>query len=123
MTSEKVTRPTPRKSGTFGDLVQRTFPSPRDRADLTARVERVHAIADLLAALEKSRLGTDVPKAELARRMGTKPSVVSRLLTRGGNPTIGTILEILQKLDLRVTVTIEPRHSSEKVLRVRRLAA
>ncbi|MEK7423669.1 MAG: helix-turn-helix domain-containing protein [Actinomycetota bacterium] len=112
-------RPPRRRGISFGDYVREAFPTERDKAEFRAQVERVHAIADLLDAIEQARAAAKMPKADLARRMETQASVVSRLLTSGGNPTVDTLLQILQQLGLHATLTIEPRRRRTRVLSVR----
>lgn len=47
-------------------------------------VGKLVAFAELLIALDEIRAGSQISKAELARRIGVKPSVVSRLLDGKG---------------------------------------
>jgi len=62
----------------------------------------------LLAALDAARTRQNVTKSELARRTGTQLPAVSRLFRRSvpANPRLGTLLEVIDALDLRVNVEI-----------------
>jgi len=64
-----------------------------------SRVE-IAATDALIRALEGARAARGLSKAELARRISARPEVVRRLLTDlGGNPTMGTVLEVATALD------------------------
>ena len=89
-------------------------PATRDRYERTRR--SVAAIRHLLRLVEAERERAGLTKAELAQRMGTSPAVVRRLLTSdSANPTLRTILDLFDALDLEFA--LQPRRASapEKV--------
>ncbi len=63
-----------------------------------ARVE-IDAIDGLIRALDQARERSSLTKADLARRIHSKPEIVRRLLTdAGGNPTMSTVLKVASAL-------------------------
>lgn len=65
-------------------------------AEARAGIDSVDAFMRSLEALRES---AEVSKAELARRTGTRPEAVRRLLTtKSPNPTLATILSIARSL-------------------------
>lgn len=70
----------PRESVAFAELLAETFPTAEERAAHEREVAKLVAFAELLIALDEVREGSQLSKAELARRIGVKPSVISRLL-------------------------------------------
>ena len=59
--------------------------------------------------VDDERAQAGLTKAELARRVGANPATMRRLLSSGQhNPTLRTVLEICDALDLEVTIA--PKH-------------
>lgn len=115
-----VKRPKAQDAVSFGEYTDRLFSTPSAKAELTAEVERIHAIADVLATLDGVREGAGVSKANLGRRLKTPASVVSRLFKgEGSNPTLDRVLEISQAMGLRATIRFERRRKDQKLLKVR----
>ena len=115
-----VRRPKAQSAISFGEYTDQLFSTPSAKAELTAEVERIHAIADLLATLDGVREEAGVSKAHLGRRLGTPASVVSRLFKgETSNPTFERVLEISQAMGLRATLRFERRRKDEKLLEVR----
>ncbi|MBC8264795.1 MAG: helix-turn-helix domain-containing protein [Anaerolineales bacterium] len=54
------------------------------------------------------RLERGLTQAQLAERMGTKQSAVSRLENIGINPTIGYLRQVAEALDARLEITLKP---------------
>lgn len=66
---------------------------------------RIDAIDELVRTLDAARATQDIPKAELARRMGVPPEVIRRLFsTERPNPTMKTIVAAAEALGLKVKV-------------------
>lgn len=71
---------------------------------------RITSMAAVLSALEEAREKRDLSKAEVARRMGRKPEAVSRLLRgAGANPTLATLVELADALEIEINLTITER--------------
>jgi DNA-binding Xre family transcriptional regulator len=87
----------------IGDIIQ----SDEERAAFERDVAKIVAHAELLNAFDDIRAGEEISKAELARRIGVKPSVVSKLLNgKGRNVQLDTIVDLADGLDLYVEVKI-----------------
>jgi transcriptional regulator with XRE-family HTH domain len=64
--------------------------------------------------LEDIREAKQTTKAEVARRLGVKRPVVSRLLTGKGTVPLGTIADVAEALDVYIDVRIKPQPRSGK---------
>src|ERR1041385_5546814 len=59
----------------------------------------IDAVDTLIRALDRTRAGVGLSKADLARRIDAKPEIVRRLLTdASGNPTMSTVLKVASAL-------------------------
>lgn len=108
----------------FQQYLAEKVPTPEARAEFAAARRRVRAIADLLEALDAWRHERGLSKAEVARRMATHATAVSRLFNEeDSNPTFATFVDLLEALNLRATVTFTPREDdgadNPRVLEVR----
>lgn len=64
----------------------------------TARAE-IDTLDSLIRTLDEVRVTENVSKAELARRIGSKPEIIRRLFTADkANPTVETVLKIATAL-------------------------
>ena len=111
-------------SAAFAALLTETFPTADERASHEREVAKLVAFAELLIALDEIRAGNQISKAELARRVGVKPSVVSRLLDgKGRNVQLDTVADVADALDvyIEMRVRLQPkgkraRHAPIEVL-------
>lgn len=61
-----------------------------------------------IRALDDARVDAEVSKAELARRVSSKPEAVRRLLTASSaNPTLRTVVSLAAALGLRLELVPE----------------
>ncbi len=77
------------------------------------RTERsVRRSPQLLMQIDAARERAGLSKADLARRIGTNPSVIRRLFSSGyGNPTLQTVLDVLATVGVvAVAGAAEGRH-------------
>ena len=73
------------------------------------------AFAELLIALDKVRAGSKISKAELARRVGVKPSVISRLLDgKGRNVQLDTVADVADALDVYIEMRVRPQPKGKR---------
>ncbi|HEX7672431.1 MAG TPA: helix-turn-helix domain-containing protein [Polyangiaceae bacterium] len=73
-----------------------------ERAYLEARDE-ITIVDEFVRALDRARIDLGMSKAELARRIGSKPEIVRRLLTsERANPTLKTVVMLAGALGLRL---------------------
>ena len=99
-----------KESAPFAELLAETFPTLNGRAAHERDVAKLVAFAELLIALDKVRAGSQLSKAELARRIGVKPSVVSRLLGgKGRNVQLNTIADVADALDVYIEMRVRPQ--------------
>ena len=85
-------------------------PAARERYERTRR--STAATRQVLQLIDAERGRAGLTKAELARRVGTNPAGMRRLLSSdASNPTLRTMLEILDTLGLQFIVQPKTRES------------
>ncbi len=103
------------ESAVFADLVGSTFTTEEERTRFQSEVERLVAYAELLNAFDEARAQADLSKAELARRIGVKPSVISRLLNgQAKNVELDTIAKLAGALDVYVEVKVRKQPKAKQ---------
>lgn len=96
-----------KESAPFAELLAETFPTAEERASYEREVAKLVAFAELLIALDEIRAGSNLSKAELARRVGVKPSVISRLLDgTGHNVQLDTVADVADALDVYIEMRV-----------------
>ena len=99
----------------FERILDREFGGPEGRADLEARVRTIRAAAELTAALAALREAQALPKTRLAELLGRHPSAISRLLrSRTANPSVRSLLEIVEALGVYLKVEVIPQPKEQK---------
>jgi DNA-binding Xre family transcriptional regulator len=114
------------ESAVFAKLLAKTFTTDEERASYEREVAKLVAFAELLNIFNEVRAGHRLSKAALARRIGVKPSVVSRLLDgKGRNVQLDTVADVADALDVYVEMRVRPqpkrkrdRHAPIEVLAV-----
>jgi ribosome-binding protein aMBF1 (putative translation factor) len=87
-----------------------TLASPERKARYERTKHQVLTTRHILQRIDAERERRGMTKADLAQRIGTTPSVVRRLFaTETSNPTLGTVLAMLDALELGVQVRRSPR--------------
>jgi DNA-binding phage protein len=72
---------------------------PAFAAEYRAARAEIDAIDKLIRALDAARVIRGLSKADLARKIGSQPEMVRRLLTAArGNPTMDTVLKVASAL-------------------------
>jgi DNA-binding Xre family transcriptional regulator len=67
------------------------------------------------AHVDEVRAGSNISKAELARRVGVKPSVISRLLDgKGRNVQLDTVADVADALDVYIEMRVRPQPKSKR---------
>ena len=61
---------------------------------------------DLIQIIIKKRIGQGLTQKELARKMGTKQSSISRFESGNYNPTIDFLKKIATALDVQLKITV-----------------
>jgi len=103
------------QSAVFADFLSKTCTTAEKRASFERDLAKLVASAKLLKQLEDIREAKQMTKAEVARRLGVKRPVVSRLLAgKGTVPNLGTIADVAEVLDVYVDVRIKPQPRNGK---------
>ena len=83
----------------------RTLETPERRARYERTMRQVIATRRILQQIDEERERRGMTKTDLAHRIGATPSVVRRLFSsETSNPTLGTVVAMLDALDLGVQV-------------------
>ncbi len=103
------------QSAVFADFLSKTYTTEAERTSFDRDLAKLVASAKLLKQLEDIREAKQMTKAEVARRLGVKRPVVSRLLAgKGTVPNLGTIADVAEALDVYVDVRIKPQPRNGK---------
>jgi DNA-binding Xre family transcriptional regulator len=103
------------ESAGFAELLAKTFTTDEERAAHEREVAKLVAFAELLNIFDDVREGSQISKAELARRIGVKPSVVSRLLDgKGHNVQLNTVADVADALDVYIEMRVRPQPKSKQ---------
>jgi ribosome-binding protein aMBF1 (putative translation factor) len=87
-----------------------TLASPVRKARYDRTKHQVLITRQILQQIDAERERRGMTKADLAERIGATPSVVRRLFSsESSNPTLGTVLAMLDALDLGMQVRRAPR--------------
>jgi DNA-binding Xre family transcriptional regulator len=98
------------ESAVFADLLAKTFTTDEERAFHEREVAKLVAFAELLNIFDEVRAGSRLSKAELVRRIGVRPSVVSRLLDgKGRNVQLDTVADVADALDVYIEMRVRPQ--------------
>ncbi len=101
-----------RKRSAFDGFVREQLKSPSFAAEYKRAGAEIRAIDDFIREVEAARLELGMTKADLARKVSTTPEAMRRLLTSGdANPTLHTVLHVLEAVGLRFTLT--PKRSEQ----------
>ena len=60
----------------------------------------------LIRCMIEKRAKCEITQAELARKMGTKQSAISRFEAGGTNPTIGFLYKLADVLDVKLKISV-----------------
>jgi ribosome-binding protein aMBF1 (putative translation factor) len=73
---------------------------------------RIDEVDQIVRTIDEQRIALGLTKAELARRIGTRPEAVRRLLSaRHANPTLSTVVALAHELDLDILAVPAGRQS------------
>jgi ribosome-binding protein aMBF1 (putative translation factor) len=94
----------------FDNHLDEQLADPVFREHYERRLANLQGFLELLRAIDRAREARDLSKKAVADRMGRHPSAVSRLLSGDGpNPTLETIAELAEAVDLQITIHVKPR--------------
>ena len=89
---------------------ERKLVDPQVREQYQRTRRSVSSIRQVLQVVDAERQRAGLTKAELAQRIGTSPAAIRRLFTsESANPTLRTVVDLLDALDLEVALRPKPR--------------
>ena len=93
------------QSGRWHEIRARMLEDPEARHRYNQTRHSVATTRQLLQIIDAECDKAGLTKADLARRVGTSPAAVRRLLSSGdGSPALQTMLQIFETLGLQVTL-------------------
>lgn len=102
-------------STAFANVLGEALQTAEARTAYERDVRKLLAFAELLSAIDEVRARQHVSKAELARRVDVRPSVISRLLNgEGKNVQLATIADVLDALDVFLEVRVRAQPEGEE---------
>lgn len=103
------------QSAVFADFLSKTYTTDEERTSFERDLAKLIAAAKLLKQLEDIREAKQMTKAEIARRLGVRRPVVSRLLAgKSTVPNLGTIADVAEALDVYIDLRIKPQPRNGK---------
>jgi len=100
--------PRKRKTG-FDRYFDERMRDPDFAAEYRDARSAIDSTDALIRALESARAGEGASKADIARRMGTKPEAIRRLFTRAkANPTMNTVIRLAAALGYGLELVKRP---------------
>jgi DNA-binding phage protein len=102
----------------FEELLAREFPTARERREFTAEVRAELATLQALSKLDEKRRKSGLPKAAIAKKMGTPPPVVTRFFKSGANPTLQTFARTLSAMGLQAEIRYKKARPDDLAIRV-----
>src|SRR5579859_19382 len=105
------------RGSTWEKYLSKRHPAGQAREAFDHEVRAITAAARLIASIEELRTSMNMSKSEVARRLGKQLSAISRSLkSEDSNPTVVTLLEMLDAMGVKVEVTVGPRMSRREPL-------
>ena len=113
-----MTDSTPAGTSTrWQQIKARRIATPEAQARYDQQRRFLAFVQRLAVAIDERRQHQQMTKAELARRAGAHPAAVRRLLTaNAANPTLKTMFELLEALDLELQIQPTARPLEAKVI-------
>lgn len=87
---------------TFTELKAEMLKDP----DFKKGYDELAPIFDLIVIIMQRRATQGLTQAELAKRMGTKQSAISRFESGNYNPTLGFLQKLADALDVKLRITV-----------------
>ncbi len=87
----------------FEDFLERQLRDPEFRKEY----ERLQPEFEIISAIIRHRIDTGMTQKELAKKVGTKQSAISRLESGNANPSIGFLSKIAEALGTRLQLSFK----------------
>jgi DNA-binding phage protein len=105
------------RASAWEKYLSKRHPAGKARESFDHEVRAITAAAQLIASVEELRTSMNVSKSDVARRLGKQLSAISRSLTSDdSNPTVVTLLEMLDAMGVTIDITVGPRKSAREPL-------
>jgi DNA-binding phage protein len=99
----------------FDNYLDQQLADPEFKVGFERKLATLQSFVKLMKAMDRARESRNLSKREVAERMGRQPSAVSRLLCgKGPNPTLETIADLADALDLTVSIEVKRRPRGQK---------
>ncbi len=85
----------------FKDHLREALKDPK----LKAEYDKLRPEFDLIEAVIAKRIEKNLTQKELARRLGTKQSAISRLESGNGNPSVGFLRKVADALGVGLHIS------------------
>ena len=89
-----------RKYREFDDFFKESMKNPKIKAEY----DRLQPEYEVIHALIRARIEKDLTQAKLAKKMGTKQSVISRLERGNANPSLAFLQKLAKALDSHLEI-------------------
>ena len=100
-------------TGRWAQLRERVLDTPESQERYERKKRAIVQTREILMAIDAARRRLGLSKAELARRIGSDPSVVRRLFSsKASNPTLRVILDLASALNLDLELRPTPTGST-----------
>jgi DNA-binding phage protein len=99
-------------------LRSRALATPEGQRHYNEGYQRTASYQQTMALVNDLRRKLGISQSELARRMERAQPTVARLLSRGRNPTLASLEEVLRALGVHGRLVIEPGTTNECALTV-----
>lgn len=105
----------PRKKTAFDRYFEKRMKAPDFASSYTQARAVIDSTDALIRILDQARLLVGISKADLARQIEARPEIVRRLFTaKGSNPTLATILKLVDALGFHLELVPNRRSSGDR---------
>ena len=104
----------------FDEFLEQQLQDKKFAAQYRSARAEIDAVDKLIIALDSARVLRGISKAELARKIQTRPELIRRLLTaKNSNPTMETVLKLATALGyhLELIPNVPPRAGKRSATR------
>ena len=88
----------------FSDFKKKMMKNPKFRREY----EKLQPEMAVIRAMIEARIKKNITQKKLAARLKTKQSVISRLETGRGNPTVSFLQKLAEALNTRLEINFKP---------------
>lgn len=89
----------------FNDFLKESLKNPKIKAEY----DRLQPEFEVIRAILRARVEKGLTQNKLAEKMGTKQSVISRVESGNGNPSLGFLQKLAEALNSNLEIKFVPR--------------